>query len=48
MDCLRALSIVTWDDEAEFDSGIKVVQAWKWLLAENNPQGTLVNERANR
>ena len=25
-------TIVTWDDEAEFD-GIRVVPAWKWLLA---------------
>jgi predicted AAA+ superfamily ATPase len=41
-------TIVTWDDAAELDSGLKVVPAWKWLLAENNPQGTLGNERASR
>ena len=31
-------TIVTWDDAAELDSGIKVVPAWKWLLHENNPR----------
>ncbi len=31
-------TIVTWDDAAELDSGIKVVPAWKWLLDENNPR----------
>ena len=41
-------TIVTWDDEAELDSGIKVVPAWKWLLDETNPQGTSENERASR
>ena len=29
-------TIVTWDDEAELGSGIKVVPVWKWLLHENN------------
>ncbi|MBR6462713.1 ATP-binding protein [bacterium] len=28
--------IVTWDDEAELESGIKVVPVWKWLLQENS------------
>lgn len=29
-------TVVTWDDEAELDSGIKVVPAWKWFLKENS------------
>ena len=29
-------TVVTWDDETELDSGIKVVPAWKWLLKESN------------
>lgn len=41
-------TIVTWDDAAELDSGIKVVPAWKWLLGENNPQGALGNESVSR
>lgn len=28
-------TIVTWDDEAELESGIKVMPVWKWLLQEN-------------
>ena len=41
-------TIVTWDDEAELDSGIKVVPVWKWLLDENNPRNILGNESVSR
>jgi predicted AAA+ superfamily ATPase len=29
-------TVVTWDDEADLDSGVKVVPVWKWLLQENS------------
>ena len=41
-------TIVTWDDEAELDSGIKVVPVWKWLLDENNPRNIFRNESVSR
>ena len=28
-------TVVSWDDEAELESGLKVVLAWKGLLKEN-------------
>jgi len=27
-------TVVTWDDERTTEDGIRIVPAWKWLLAE--------------
>ena len=31
---IRDCTVVTWDDDGEID-GVRIVPAWKWLLAQS-------------